>query len=376
MMVVVDRSHVEIVKRICIAPGSQGIFTAKMASRQGPQRPQQVMALDTKRQKTAQPPFRVDGFAVAQTQHWFSRATAYLKLGMMIGEADGQNGPLLSTYVREPLRKFSYGSDLLQRVQPTQRSVQVGTSWHASIARFQIPVSCQAELVSSTPPRYKGPGIGDQVPQLLLTFVFSRVLVESLFALHPPSIFRPIRPLFEMHSSATLAVLLFAASATSPVFAAPYSAPKVEARSELDARAVDLKALKNIFAPLAIGILGGAAGPLLNKFAGNGDQQQSRDFEDISVPDAIRLLQLAAPFNARDFEERSFIGSLLGATEKPLVDVLKEGAAGGLATGAVVAAGHGLEKLFGGNDNNRRDVTPEQLAAVLLLAARSIDELD
>ncbi|KAI0275210.1 hypothetical protein BC834DRAFT_965629 [Gloeopeniophorella convolvens] len=142
----------------------------------------------------------------------------------------------------------------------------------------------------------------------------------------------------------TLAVLVLAASATSPIFAAPL-------RSSL------------------------------NKINGNSGQQQSRDFTLLS----------------RDIQERNPIENfwelvtknLRGPTRLPPVlqkaegnpaqpkrevdDLVERSLIGSLV---VLAAGHALEKLFGGEDNNPRDVIPDQLAAALLLATRSIEELD
>ncbi|KAI0038951.1 hypothetical protein FA95DRAFT_1612979, partial [Auriscalpium vulgare] len=55
--------------------------------------------------------------------------------------------------------------------------------------------------------------------------------------------------------------------------------------------------------------------------------------------------------NGREPTPRSVVGSLLGATEDSLGTVLKTSAAGGLASGAVAAAGGALEHLFGNKDS-------------------------
>ncbi|KAI0063807.1 hypothetical protein BV25DRAFT_1837368 [Artomyces pyxidatus] len=128
----------------------------------------------------------------------------------------------------------------------------------------------------------------------------------------------------------------------------------------------------------------------------------------------------------RDFDEleaRSFLSSILGATEEDLPTVLKNAGAVGLASGAVASAGGELEKVFGGkklpgssrsflsslgpiekgligtvtslgvsgaasgvldkvfgsddkSSSSRRALSPEQLLAGLILSAREFDDLD
>ncbi|KAI0263796.1 hypothetical protein BC834DRAFT_885670 [Gloeopeniophorella convolvens] len=128
------------------------------------------------------------------------------------------------------------------------------------------------------------------------------------------------------------AALILAAYVAAPVLAVPLPAREVEAR-ELEERSI-LSLLK----PLAVGILGGVAPEILQKLTGSSSSSSSSSKRELE-----------------EFIERSLVGSLLGATEDALPTVLKNAAAGGLATGAVVTAGHEIENLFGGN-NNRREL--------------------
>ncbi|KAI0062101.1 hypothetical protein BV25DRAFT_1838613 [Artomyces pyxidatus] len=70
---------------------------------------------------------------------------------------------------------------------------------------------------------------------------------------------------------------------------------------------------------------------------------------------AVLAQRDAEPLEAR----KSILGSLLGATEDSLSTVLKTSAAAGLASGAVAAAGGALEKLFGVGDQaaSRRELS-------------------
>ncbi|KAI0041955.1 hypothetical protein FA95DRAFT_1610597 [Auriscalpium vulgare] len=68
---------------------------------------------------------------------------------------------------------------------------------------------------------------------------------------------------------------------------------------------------------------------------------------------------------AREYDElvarKSILGSLLGATEDSLGTVLKTGAAAGLASGAVGAAGGEVEHLFGHKDSSSKRDLEERL---------------
>ncbi|KAI0052075.1 hypothetical protein FA95DRAFT_1602049 [Auriscalpium vulgare] len=145
-------------------------------------------------------------------------------------------------------------------------------------------------------------------------------------------------------------------------------------RRELDELTAREPGLLDLLKPLGTGLLGGAAVPLINHFLGGGSSDaSSRSFtipktfdigpERIS-PDLIKALSersitLPPTFDhgpetitpdllqSLGITRRSILGSLLGATEDSLGTVVKTAAAGGLASGAVAAAGGALEHLFG-----------------------------
>ncbi|KAI0041953.1 hypothetical protein FA95DRAFT_1576051 [Auriscalpium vulgare] len=223
-----------------------------------------------------------------------------------------------------------------------------------------------------------------------------------------------------MHSSTTLAVILLAASAASPALAAPLNVNQAQARELNELMARD-PSLLSILKPLGTGLLGGAAVPLLNHFLGGGDSSstpstrgieediedflsknfhlprtavEARELDELMARDPS-LLSILKPLGtgllggaavpllnhflgggdssssstrsieAREYDElvtRSIVGSLLGATEDSLGTVLKTGAAGGLASGAVAAAGGALEHLFG--DSNSSSSKRQTLASI------------
>ncbi|KAI0046209.1 hypothetical protein FA95DRAFT_1573292 [Auriscalpium vulgare] len=172
-----------------------------------------------------------------------------------------------------------------------------------------------------------------------------------------------------MHSTTTLAVILLAASAASPAIAAPVNVKQARGVDELMARE---PSLIDILKPLGTGLLGGAAIPLLNHFLGDSSSSASsrRDLASIEQSfkdfvDKVTGAGKAAPgltgiIATREDDElvaRSILGSLLGATEDSLGTVLKTSAAGGLASGAVAAAGGALEHLLGDKDSSsKRDL--------------------
>ncbi|KAI0047170.1 hypothetical protein FA95DRAFT_1572661, partial [Auriscalpium vulgare] len=168
---------------------------------------------------------------------------------------------------------------------------------------------------------------------------------------------------------------------------------------------------------LASGAVAAAGGALEHLF---GDKGSSSKRASAEVEESLaHIIQGFGGGNGREPTPRSVVGKLLGATEDSLGTVLKTSAAGGLASGAVAAAGGALEHLFGNKDasskreleerlnlgpiekgligtvtslgvsgaasdllgkvfgnKDSRDVTPEQALAAIILSGRSFNELD
>ncbi|KAI0053156.1 hypothetical protein FA95DRAFT_1568814 [Auriscalpium vulgare] len=118
---------------------------------------------------------------------------------------------------------------------------------------------------------------------------------------------------------------------------------------ELDKLKTREPGLIDVLKPLGTGTLGGGA-VQFDHFFGGGDSSSAFSRSVLPAFDSPSFDNAdlsSLPIGLKNLEGRSIVGSLLGATENSLGTVLKTSAAGGLASGAVAAAGGALEHLFG-----------------------------